>query len=233
MRRRCRPASCRVALARRRRRGALAALSVLLLGLFLVIFLPTMNGAGTASKETAPREQPAGDRREPPDERPAAAAGDGDGKPGSDNNAGGGTDDAGDDAGDEAGNVAAATDATTEQAPDGPGGTPKGDAVTSASGGGVPDVSGRSLEEAAVTLREAGYDVTAIQVRPGSEEPGTVIETEPGPGTDAPSGSPVVLTTSSGPTGTASASASSESVSSASASAATSSSASASASPSP
>lgn len=209
-------------LARRRRRGAIAAVCVLLAGLFLALFLPTLSGENTAATE---RPAGAADRPEPPQEKPGAVA--------SNDEDGRGADDAQRSSDDDTG--------TAAHAPAGAGDTPTEEPTTA--GGGVPDVSGRPLEEAAGILRESGYTVAAIRSRPGPEEPGTVVGTDPASGSGAPEGAPVVLTMASDPNGVASASASAASASAvgsssasasvASASAAGSSSASASASPSP
>ena len=70
-------------LGRRRRRGALTVLSALLLGLLLLLFLPTLNGDETAaSKGPAPN---AAGQQEPSEERPAGAGSDeADGESGAD-----------------------------------------------------------------------------------------------------------------------------------------------------
>ncbi len=107
-----------------------------------------------------------------------------------------------------------------------------------ANGGGIPDVSGRPLEEAARALSEAGYSLAAIRSEEGPEKYGTVTGTEPSAGTEVGPNAPVVLTMSVGPAGASpasapSASASAASVSSVAASSAGTASASASASASP
>ncbi|HET7270246.1 MAG TPA: PASTA domain-containing protein, partial [Rubrobacter sp.] len=66
----------------------------------------------------------------------------------------------------------------------------------------VPDVSGRSLEDAANTLSDAGFEIAAIKTEASQEEPETIIETEPSAGASARQGAPVILTMSGGPTGT-------------------------------
>ena len=184
----------------RRRRGALAALSALLLGLLLLLFLPTLNEDETAaSKDPAPND--AG-QQEPPEGRPTGA----------------GSDAADREGGADQDNVAEAdaappkveTTSEEESAED------TGD--TTDSSGGIPDVSSRPLEEAARILSEAGYNVAAIKSVQGPEEYGTVTGTEPSAGTEARSNAPVVLTMSSGPTGASPASASSASASASSAS---------------
>ena len=206
-------------LGRRRRRGALAVLTALLLGL-LFFFLPSPDGDETTSDGSAangPVEQ-----QKSPEERPAGAD----------------AQRADAEGGGEQANapVAApertpAENTTAEQEGD--------EAATAAreAGGGVPDVSGSSLEEAAKTLSEAGHGVAAIRSVRSQEEPGTVTGTEPPAGAET-GGAAVVLTVSAGPTGASSANvaAAGSSATSSSSSGATSvaaSSTSASASPSP
>ncbi|HKH11089.1 MAG TPA: helix-turn-helix domain-containing protein [Rubrobacter sp.] len=205
-------------LGRRRRRGALAILLALLLGLLLVFFLPTLNEDEAASPDR-PAPSDAGQQKPAEEEKPAGA----------------GTDEADEEGGDRA-NVAAdagpALAETTSAEQDGR------TAPTSRETGGLPDVSGLPLEEAADTLSEAGHGVAAIRSVRSEEGPGTVTGTEPSAGTEARTNLPVVLTVSAGPTGTSSAVASSASpsaasISSASASSASAASASASASASP
>ena len=215
-------------LGRRRKRGILAVLSALLLGLLLVLFLPTLNDGETAASRTS---TPTGaGQPEPPEERPAGAGADRAGEEGEGGAAA------------LAANDASPTEPETTSADDG--GTPTTQAPTDPAnpadpGQGIPDVSGQSLKEAARTITEAGYAVAAIKSVEGPEEYGTVTGTEPSAGTDARANAPVVLTMSAGPTGvssaaapsaSASASASSASAPSASASSASASSASASAS---
>lgn len=61
----------------------------------------------------------------------------------------------------------------------------------------VPDVSGRSADDAENVLREAGFEVTRTEVDSGDEQ-GTVIGTSPGAGTAADRGSTVELQISRG-----------------------------------
>ena len=188
-------------LGRRRRRGALAVLSALLLGLLLIFFLPSpnedgrTNPGGTAARDAAVQQKP-------PEERPAAAGAD----------EASGEDDRTDAAG--SGPEPAPEEATpTEQE----GGTaPSGEK----SDGGVPDISGSSLEKATRTLSEAGYGVAAIRSVRDPKEPGTVTGTEPPAGAETKEGAPVVLTVSAGPTGVSSANAAPANAAPASASAA-------------
>jgi excisionase family DNA binding protein len=67
--------------------------------------------------------------------------------------------------------------------------------------GEVPDVSGRSVVEAAKVLSRAGYEMSAIRTVKSDEEPGTAVGTEPPVGTAAKRGSPVVIRMSGGPSG--------------------------------
>ena len=186
-------------LGRRRKRGILAVLSALLLGLLLVLFLPTLNDGETAASRTS---TPTGaGQPEPPEERPAGAGADRAGEEGE-----GG-------AADLAANDASPTEPETTSAADG--GTPTTQAPTDPAdpGRGIPDVSGQSLKEAARTISEAGYAVAAVKSVEGPEEYGTVIGTQPSAGTDARANAPVVLTMSAGPTGVSSAAAPSASAS--------------------
>jgi len=204
------PSSRFGSLARRRRRAALAVLSALLLGLLLVLFLPTLSEDETAPSNSPARNDAAG-QQNPPEEQPASAdtnEADGEGA-GPDNVAA--TD-------------AAPPEADTTTAEES---TQDTEAPPDANGGGVPDVSGRPLEEAARALSEAGYTVAAIRSVQGPEEYGTVTGTEPAAGTEARPNAPVALTMSAGPTGASPASASSAGGSSASFSLASSASASA------
>jgi excisionase family DNA binding protein len=205
------PASRFGTLGRRRRRAALAVLSALLLGLLLILLLPMLNDGESATSNAPARNDAAGQQR-PPEERPAGA----------------GADEA--DGGEGAGNPDNV--ATTDAAP------PEAETTTAeestqdtetppdANSGGIPDVSGRPLEEAARALSEAGYTVAAIRSVQSPDEYGTVTGTEPAAGTETRPNAPVVITMSAGPTGASPASASSASGSSASASSASSASAS-------
>jgi hypothetical protein len=65
----------------------------------------------------------------------------------------------------------------------------------------VPDVSGRSLEEAAGIITGADFEIAAIKTEASQEEPETIIRTEPSAGASARPGAPVILTMSGGPTG--------------------------------
>ena len=185
----------------RRRRGALAVLAALLLGLLLVILLPTLNEDETAtSNDPAPKD--AGQQK-PPEERPAGASADD-----TDDEGGGNQDNviAADAAPPAAETTTAEEDAQDTAAPTNANG----------GGGGIPDVSGRPLEEAARVLSEAGYSVAAIRSVKGPGEYGTVTGTEPSAGTEARPNAPVILAMSVGSTGASTASASSASRSSAS-----------------
>jgi excisionase family DNA binding protein len=167
-------------LGRRRRRAALAVLSALLLGLLLILFLPTLND-GESATSNGPARNDAAEQQKPPEERPAGA-----------------------DANEAEMTTAEESTQDTETPPD-------------ANGDGIPDVSGRPLEEAARALSEAGYTVAGIKSVQGPEEYGTVTSTDPSAGTETQPNAPVVITMSAGPTGASSARGSSASFSSASA----------------
>lgn len=62
----------------------------------------------------------------------------------------------------------------------------------------VPDVRGRSLDDAQAILSEAGFTASEIENRPSNEPEGTVIETSPGAYTDHTKGGYVGLIVSSG-----------------------------------
>ena len=190
-------------LGRRRRRGALAVLSALLLGLLLVLFLPTLNRdeTPTASQDPAPN---AAESRKPPEEQPAAT----------------GTDEVDREGGSDPAKVAAPDAAPQAERTSSEGDAEDTKAAPSDAGGGIPDVSGRPLVEAARLLSEAGYSVAAIRSGKGPEKYGTVTGTEPSAGTEARPNAPVVLTMSAGPDGVSPASASPASTSAASTSAA-------------
>jgi len=87
-------------------------------------------------------------------------------------------------------------------------GEPPGDLKAIATPGGsgqegeteVPDVTGRSLEEAVRMISDAGFEVAAIKTRANQENPKTAIRTEPPSGAPAKPGAPVILTISGGPT---------------------------------
>jgi excisionase family DNA binding protein len=66
--------------------------------------------------------------------------------------------------------------------------------------GELPDVSGKSVVEAARVLSGAGYEVAAIQTVKSDEEAGTALRVEPA-GSAVEPGAPVVLVMSGGPTG--------------------------------
>ena len=204
-------------LARRRRRALLTLIGVLLLGLLLALFLPTLTRDEPASTNGAPsRETAAG----------GAAGQAGDGRP---------EDPAPQEiATEDTSNAAPTTEAAPPAAEPAPAETGAPATLAEDRNGGIPDVSGRGLEEAARAISEAGFSVAAIRTEASPEDPGTVLKTEPAAGTEARPGSPVVLTASGSPDGSPSANPASASAASASASSAeASASASASASPSP
>jgi excisionase family DNA binding protein len=65
----------------------------------------------------------------------------------------------------------------------------------------VPDVSDRSVVEAARILSRAGFEVAAIKSVASQKETGTVMKMNPPAGSAVEPGTPVVLITSGGPTG--------------------------------
>jgi serine/threonine-protein kinase len=67
--------------------------------------------------------------------------------------------------------------------------------------GGLPDVSGKSVVQAAKVLSGAGYEVAAIRTVKSDEEAGTAVRIEPAAGSSVEPGTPVVLVMSGGPTG--------------------------------
>ena len=68
--------------------------------------------------------------------------------------------------------------------------------------GEIPDLSGRGVVQAARMLSRAGYEVATIQAVESKEKVGTALGTEPSVVTDSEPGTPVVLRMSGGPTGT-------------------------------
>jgi excisionase family DNA binding protein len=66
---------------------------------------------------------------------------------------------------------------------------------------GMPDVSGKSVVQAAKELSEARYEVAAIRTVKSDEEAGTAVRIEPVAGSAVEPGTPVVLVMSGGPTG--------------------------------
>ena len=65
----------------------------------------------------------------------------------------------------------------------------------------VPDVSDRSVVEAAQILSGAGFEVAATKSVASQEEAGTVMRTRPSAGSAVERGTPVVIVASGGPTG--------------------------------
>jgi beta-lactam-binding protein with PASTA domain/predicted Ser/Thr protein kinase len=64
----------------------------------------------------------------------------------------------------------------------------------------VPDVTGRSLEEARAALEDAGFKVATIEQETADKDPGTVLAQTPAGGGVAPEGSEVRLTVAKAPT---------------------------------
>ncbi|MEJ7841540.1 MAG: PASTA domain-containing protein [Rubrobacter sp.] len=203
-------------LGRRRRRGVLALLSALLLGLLLALFLPTLADDAKETAEGPAKDAGGGDARQAAGEQKPEEPARQEASPQEDA-ANEGEDD-----------VAADASLASREASSGE--TNIQTSTTPDSPDGIPDVAGRPLEEAARSLSEAGFSVAAIRSEPSGEDPGTVLKTEPSAGTDSRPGAPVVLTMSGGPTGIVAASVSADApankVSSASASSSSSASAS-------
>jgi excisionase family DNA binding protein len=160
-------------LGRRRRRMSLALLLTLVVAATLLLALPTTGGeqaAGFPFPGDRASETPPSAPAAGPEKQPAGRT--------------------------ESGGVAAAGSSSAND-----GAT----ADTAASGevdtgpGEVPDVSGRSVAQAAKALSRAGYEVAAIQIVKSEEEAETAVGTEPSVGTPVGPGSPVVLRMSGGP----------------------------------
>lgn len=144
------------ALGRRRRRGALAFLSLLVVGLFLAWTVPALVGSGGRETSANRVTQTPG---QPPGERPS------------------GTDDP-------KAIVGEATSAEETTARGAPEQTPA-ESTTQAPAGSepeasipVPDVSGRRMGEAAQILSDAGLEVAYIRDETSREEPETIIGTD-------------------------------------------------------
>jgi excisionase family DNA binding protein len=161
-------------LGRRRRRMSLALLLTLVVAATLLLALPTTGGeqaAGFPFPGDRASETPPSAPAAGPEKQPAGRT--------------------------ESGGVAAGSSSANDGAT----------ADTAASGevdtgpGEVPDVSGRSVDQAAKALSRAGYEVAAIQTVKSEEEAETAVGTEPSVGTPVGPGSPVVLRMSGGPSG--------------------------------
>ena len=153
-------------LGRRRRRGVLAVLAVLLFAVCLAWAIPALMGD---SEPSVPRVTEAAD--EPPGGPKAVAA---------------------------PGEATSTEETTVRESPD------ESDAKVAGSEpeeDEVPDVSGKTLGDAARIISGAGFEVVAIKTESSQEEPETIIRTEPSAGSSARSGAPVILTMSGGPTG--------------------------------
>jgi excisionase family DNA binding protein len=164
-------------LARRRRRTALTLLSALLVGVTLLLALPTLSGeldTGLPFLSDRTAESSPNTSNGNSEERQSAG-------------------------GAAAGDVAAAEDPSVgdERAA----GSVASDRER-ARPGEIPDVSRRGVVQAARMLTRAGYEVATIQAVESEKEAGTAVETEPSAGTAAEPGTPVILRMSGGPTGT-------------------------------
>ena len=91
---------------------------------------------------------------------------------------------------------------------DEPPGALKAVAVTKGSRPEVPDVSGRSLDEAVRIISDAGFEVVDIRTEASRRDQDKAIRTKPAAGVPAEPGANVTLTMSGGPAGTSSSSAS-------------------------
>jgi excisionase family DNA binding protein len=164
-------------LARRRRRTALTLLSALLVGVTLLLALPTLSGELDTglpflSDRTAESSPNASNGKSEERQTAGGAA---------------------------AGGVAAAEDPSVgdERAA----GSVASDRERARLGE-IPDVSGQGVVQAARMLTRAGYEVATIQAVESEKEAGTAVETEPSVGTAAEPGTSVILRMSGGPTGT-------------------------------
>ena len=164
-------------LARRRRRTTLTLLSALLVGVTLLLALPTLSGELDTglpflSDRTAESSPNASNGKSEEWQTAGGAA---------------------------AGDVAAAEEPSVgdERAA----GSVASDRER-ARPGEIPDVSRRGVVQAARMLTRAGYEVATIQAVESEKEAGTAVETEPSAGTAAEPGTPVILRMSGGPTGT-------------------------------
>jgi hypothetical protein len=83
----------------------------------------------------------------------------------------------------------------------------------------VPDVTGRSLQEAVRIISDAGFEVAAIKTQASQANPETAVRTEPRSGTPAKPGAPVILTMGGAPTAASSSAQTASSSATASASA--------------
>jgi excisionase family DNA binding protein len=164
-------------LARRRRRTALTLLSALLVGVTLLLALPTLSGeldTGLPFLSDRTAESSPNTSNGKSEERQTAG-------------------------GAAAGDVAAAEDLSVgdERAA----GSVASDRER-ARPGEIPDVSRRGVVQAARMLTRAGYEVATIQAVESEKEAGTAVDTEPSAGTAAEPETPVILRMSGGPTGT-------------------------------
>ena len=164
-------------LARRRRRTALTLLSALLVGVTLLLALPTLSGELDTglpflSDRTAESSPNASNGKSEERQTAGGAAARG---------------------------VAAAEDPSVgdERAA----GSVASDRERARLGE-IPDVSGQGVVQAARMLTRAGYEVATIQAVESEKEAGTAVETEPSVGTAAEPGTSVILRMSGGPTGT-------------------------------
>jgi eukaryotic-like serine/threonine-protein kinase len=64
---------------------------------------------------------------------------------------------------------------------------------------GVPDVVGKSKEDAVAAIEAAGFKAVVVEVYSDDVKPGKVVSTSPGPGTDAPEAGQIQIAVSIGP----------------------------------
>lgn len=168
-------------LGRRRRRWVLAVVAILMVGGLLVYQLPALLGNRTTESPAPVGQEESRD----PNGAPGAA------DEGRDSEAGETATETR-----EAGAGAADARDESEGGAGSPAGADGGPIATEP--GEVPDVSGRSVEAAARSLSEAGYEVAAIRTETSPAEAGTVTGTDPPAGTDAEPGAPVIIVMSGG-----------------------------------
>ena len=164
-------------LRQRRRRGALAVLSILVVGALLAWAVPSLSGDRASDLSFLGR-------------RHAKEGSEGDGSPGESAKV---TD--GEASGDRA-------DAHDPPADDGAAGTAVGSPTVGSYGAGqaeVPDIANREVEEATRILSRAGLTVAAVKNEASPQEIGTLIGTEPPAGSTVQPGTQVTLVLSGGP----------------------------------
>jgi excisionase family DNA binding protein len=160
-------------LGQRRRRGALALLSVLLVGLCLAWAVPALIGANGPETSANRAAQTAG---QSPGETPSKA----------------------EDPKAIAGETTSGEETTAQGSPAESGAEVAATGSEPEGGVEIPDVTNQTLRDAARTIYGSGFKVAVIETETSHEEPETVIDTEPSPGASARPGTPMTLTISSG-----------------------------------